>query len=82
VAEIRGIIISCLYRNKITFFEYNPMQIKLAVTGYGKADKTAVTKMVRLQLGRFFDDSSKKIKDDTMDALALGLTHSTSRRLK
>lgn len=80
VAEARGVILSCLLRHQVKICEYNPMTIKQAVTGYGKADKPAIDKMVRLQLGKFLNPGQKQI-DDTMDALAVLLTHSTSRRL-
>ncbi len=76
VSEARGVIISCLLLHHCTYAEYNPNQIKLSVTGYGKADKQAVEKMVRLQLGI---QSTEKILDDTMDALGILLTHSVSR---
>jgi len=71
VAESRGLILATLIRNRVECFEYNPGTIKLAVTGYGKADKKAVEKMVRLQL----HVSNEKLIDDTLDALAILLTH-------
>jgi crossover junction endodeoxyribonuclease RuvC len=76
VSEIRGIIISTLLRSKVECFEYNPSQIKLTVTGFGKADKKAVEKMIRLQLKL----PAEKVIDDTLDALAILLTHSTQLR--
>lgn len=72
VAEARGVVISRLVRSGIAIFEYTPLQIKEAVTGYGRADKKAVEKMVRSQL---HIDPQKKILDDTFDALALQITH-------
>jgi len=78
VSEARGVIISCLFRHGVGFAEYTPLQIKQAVTGNGRADKAAVEKMVKLQL-----DSSVKIPaktlDDTMDAIAILMTHSACR---
>ncbi|MDQ3008135.1 MAG: crossover junction endodeoxyribonuclease RuvC [bacterium] len=74
VSEARGVIIGELLRHNVTFYEYNPMSIKLAVTGHGKADKAAVEKMVRLQLRI----PVSKVKDDAMDALAILLTHAAS----
>lgn len=72
VAEARGVIINCLLQQKIEIFEYTPLQIKQAVTGYGRADKKAVEKMVRLQLQI---NPEEKIVDDTLDALAMLITH-------
>lgn len=79
VAEARGIILSTLLRNKVSVSEYNPMEIKLSVTGNGKADKKAVEKMVRLQL--HLPPTTGKQLDDALDALAILLTHAASRAL-
>ncbi len=73
VSEARGILISVLLRHDCQLSEYTPLQIKQAVTGYGNAEKTAVDKMVRLQLKL----PNTKILDDTMDALAVLLTYAT-----
>lgn len=73
VSEARGILISVLLRHQCELSEYTPLQIKQAVTGYGNAEKTAVDKMVRLQLKL----PNTKILDDTMDALAVLLTYAT-----
>jgi crossover junction endodeoxyribonuclease RuvC len=81
VAEARGIIMSALFRQQVAIFDYNPMQIKQAVTGTGRADKTAVEKMVRLQLRLPPTAAPKKELDDTLDALAILLTHAASRSL-
>jgi len=71
VAEARGAI---LYQARILgldIYEYTPLQIKVATTGYGKATKPQVMNMVKkLILG------VEKIKqDDEIDAIAIGLTH-------
>jgi crossover junction endodeoxyribonuclease RuvC len=71
VSESRGIVISILLKHNIPIFEYNPNQIKLTVTGYGKADKRAIEKMIKIQFGDF----KKKIIDDAIDALAVVMTH-------
>lgn len=78
VSEARGLIIASLLSAECSVFEYTPLQIKQAITGYGRAEKTAVEKMVRLQL----KIQEKKIVDDTMDALAILLTHSTARTVR
>lgn len=79
VAEARGVIISAFFRQKVAVFEYTPLQIKQAVTGFGRADKKAVEKMVLLQLKKCLNEKSPKLVDDTFDALAVLLTHSASR---
>jgi crossover junction endodeoxyribonuclease RuvC len=58
-------------------FEYTPMQIKLALTGYGKADKKQVQEMVKLLLKLTITPKP----DDCADALAAALTHATTQRL-
>lgn len=78
VSEARGLVISSLIQHTCQITEYTPLQIKQAVTGFGKAEKSAVEKMVRLQL----KITEPKILDDTMDALAVLLTHSTQIQIK
>lgn len=77
VSEARGIIIATLLRHQVKIAEYTPLQIKQSLTGYGRADKKAVEKMVRMEL-----NLSGKIIDDTIDALAAMVCHECSRKLK
>lgn len=72
VSEVRGLIFSAVLPTDCTIAEYTPSQIKQAVTGFGRADKAAVTKMVMLQL----KIKSEPQYDDTVDALAVAFTHS------
>ena len=72
VAEVRGICIGAALLKNIAVHEYNPMTIKQTVTGYGKADKKAVSKMICLELKLNPDG----LIDDTLDALGILLTHS------
>ena len=58
--------------------EYTPMQIKQAVTGYGKADKHQVQQMVKMMLN--LPDIIRP--DDAADAVAAALTHAASGRMK
>jgi crossover junction endodeoxyribonuclease RuvC len=70
VSQARGVIIYEGAKNNLPIYEYTPLQIKVAVTGYGKATKTQVDSMVQKLI-----IISKKIKsDDEMDAVAIGLT--------
>ena len=75
VSEARGVIIATLLRHQIKISEYTPLQIKQSVTGYGRADKQAVEKMVRLELSL-----TDTIIDDTIDALAAMICHQAARR--
>jgi len=70
VAGARGIILYVAKENGCQIFEYHPQEIKVAVTGYGKSDKTAVTSMVR----QLVANCPPKAKDDEYDAIAIALT--------
>ncbi len=69
VAEARGVIISSALGSGLRIEEYNPNEVKAALTGYGLADKKAVFKMVKLIL----KEPGLKIIDDASDALALAI---------
>lgn len=71
VSEVRGMLCALAFENALSLSEYSPQQVKLAVTGYGKADKHQVTSMV-VRLLRL--ENIPKI-DDTGDAFAVALTH-------
>jgi crossover junction endodeoxyribonuclease RuvC len=71
VAQARGVILLALAEEKIPIYEYTPLQIKMAMTGYGRATKAQIQEMVRVQLGL----KTKPKPDDCADALAAALTH-------
>lgn len=71
VAQARGVVLLCGKQASMDIFEYTPMQIKQAVTGYGKADKKQMQEMVRTILGL----SEVPKPDDAADAIAAALTH-------
>ncbi len=71
VAEARGVILLSLSQGGVPLFEYTPMQVKQAVTGYGKALKPQVQEMTR----RLLRLKSAPKPDDTADALALAVCH-------
>lgn len=72
VAEARGVILLEAARKKILIREFNPNQIKLAVTGYGKSDKKQIINMVE----KLVKLPAKKRHDDEYDAIATALTAS------
>lgn len=76
VAQARGVVLLCGQQAGLKLFEYTPMQIKLAVTGYGKADKKQMQEMVRVLL------ALKEVPkpDDAADALAAALTYASTAR--
>lgn len=71
VAEARGVILLAAKQCGLPIFEYTPLQVKTAVTGYGKAKKPQVMEMTR----RFLKLERVPKPDDTADALAIALTH-------
>jgi len=70
VAEARGVIIYSASLYGLDIFEYTPPEIKVAVTGYGKADK----KMVMSMVPRLIQIKKETASDDELDAIAIGLT--------
>lgn len=50
VAQARGVVLVTARINKLSIYEYTPLQIKQAVTGYGRADKVQVQRMVKMIL--------------------------------
>lgn len=74
VAEARGVILLAAERAGIPMQEYTPMQVKQAVTGYGKAEKRQVITMVTMLLAL----QKPPKPDDTADALAIAICHAHS----
>lgn len=72
VAEARGVILFQASKNNLIIREFNPNQIKLAVTGYGKSDKKQIISMVK----KLIQIDSQKKYDDEYDAIAIALTAS------
>lgn len=81
VSEVRGMLFGLALSCDVPIYEYSPASVKLAVTGHGRADKVAVQKMTARLLNL---EKIPKI-DDTVDALAVAVTHlvqsSATRRL-
>ncbi|HSX52889.1 MAG TPA: crossover junction endodeoxyribonuclease RuvC [Patescibacteria group bacterium] len=76
VAQARGVVLLCGKQAGLEIFEYTPLQIKQALTGYGRADKQQIQEMVRVILG--LKDIPKP--DDCADALAAAICHSMTMR--
>jgi crossover junction endodeoxyribonuclease RuvC len=76
VGQARGAIVLTLSLNSIPVFEYNPRFVKMALTGYGSADKYQMQHMVKNFLGL------KEIPkpDDAADALAMAICHVNTQK--
>ncbi len=77
VAQARGVVLLAGKQANLTIFEYTPLQIKQALTGYGRADKKQMQEMVRVIL------ELKEVPkpDDCADALAAAITHAMAAHL-
>lgn len=71
VAHGRGIILCTAEKSGVPLYEYTPMQVKQAITGYGKAVKKQIQEMTRIMLHL----ESVPKPDDTADALGMAIAH-------
>jgi crossover junction endodeoxyribonuclease RuvC len=71
VAEARGVILLAAQKAKLQIYEYTPLQVKMAVTGYGQAHKPQVMEMTR----RLLCLKEVPQPDDAADALAMAICH-------
>jgi len=78
VGQARGVVILTAVLAGLELSEYTPIQVKEAVTGYGRAEKMQVQYMVKTLLG--LPEIPKP--DDAADALALAICHLHSYRMK
>jgi crossover junction endodeoxyribonuclease RuvC len=76
VAEARGVILCTLKKANIKIFEYTPLEIKQAITGFGRAKKPQVMDMVKSTLKL---QKMPKL-DDTADALAMCICHASTHK--
>lgn len=78
VSHARGVAMLAGKLSGLEIVEYTPLQIKQALTGYGRADKKQMQEMVRIMLG--LKDVPKP--DDCADALAAAICHTTALRVE
>ena len=74
VAQARGVILITARQRKLDIYEYTPLQVKQAVTGYGRADKIQVQRMVKMILN---EEKLPKL-DDITDSMAMAICHAHS----
>lgn len=76
VSEARGVLLLTVARKKILTIELSPLQVKMAITGYGRADKKQMQRMVKEIL------KLKEVPrpDDAADALSLAIAYSALNR--
>jgi len=78
VGQARGIALLAAAQKKISVSVYTPLQVKIALTGYGRAEKNQIGQMVKTILHL----SNIPKPDDTADALAIALTYAFSNGIK
>lgn len=76
VAAVRGVLAYITAAHALPLFEYTPLEVKVATTGYGKSDKKAVASMVQ----KLVSLPARARLDDELDAIAVGLTCLASTR--
>ena len=74
VGQARGVVLLALAKAGLPIYEYKPLIVKQALTGYGSADKKQMQEMVRITLG--LDKIPRP--DDAADALAVAICHAYS----
>lgn len=78
VGQARGVLLLAAGQSGLSVTSYTPLQVKMAITGYGQATKQQIQRMVQSMLGL----STIPKPDDTADALAIALTHCYTRNMK
>lgn len=76
VGQARGVVILAAAMKDVPVSIYTPLQVKIAITGYGRAEKSQIGQMVKVLLKL----TSIPTPDDTADALAIALTHAFTVR--
>lgn len=71
VSQAKGVILLTAAKKRVPVYEFSPMQIKLIVTGSGKAEKIHVQKKIK----SFFNLKELPKPDDAADALAIALAY-------
>lgn len=78
VSQARGSILLTLQQNCVNIYEYTPLQVKQALTGYGRAEK----KQIQIMTQKILNLKSIPKPDDTADAIAIALCHINSRKMR
>jgi len=78
VSQSRGAILLTLEQENVKIFSYTPLQVKQALTGYGRAEK----KQIQLMVKNILKLKAIPKPDDTADAIAIALCHINSRKMK
>ncbi len=81
VSQAKGVILLTAAKKKIPTYEFTPLQVKMAVVGYGRAEKKQVQEMIKTSFGLEEKPKDKnKRKDDATDALGIALCYALQVR--
>lgn len=72
VSQARGVILLTAAQHQLTISEYTPLQVKLAIVGYGRATKNQINQMLKNHLRQGTEIPKQ---DDAADAIAVAITH-------
>ena len=78
VGQARGVSILAGSTNNIKIYEYTPLEVKQAITGYGRATKNQIKDMLKIILG--VKENFLPRKDDAWDALAISVCHANNMK--
>jgi crossover junction endodeoxyribonuclease RuvC len=75
VGQAKGVILLAASQKNVDVIEFTPLQVKMAISGYGRAEKKQVQKMIEetLDLKNFDMKKNSRKKDDAFDALGVAL---------
>ena len=75
VSQTKGVILLAAAQKKIPVFEFTPLQMKMAIAGYGRAEKKQVQEMIKktVDISKFDLKKNNRKKDDAFDALGVAI---------
>lgn len=75
VGQAKGVILLAASQNKVPVIEFTPLQVKMTISGYGRAEKKQIQGMIEktLDLEKFDMKKNNRKKDDSFDALGVAI---------
>jgi crossover junction endodeoxyribonuclease RuvC len=75
VSQTKGVILLAAAQKKIPVLEFTPLQMKMAIAGYGRAEKKQVQEMIKktVDISSFDLKKNNRKKDDAFDALGMAI---------
>jgi len=75
VSQTRGVILLAAAQKKIPVFEFTPLQMKMAIAGYGRAEKKQIQEMIKktIDISAFDLKKNNRKKDDAFDAIGMAI---------